>query len=411
MLSIGAMSGGQAGYYLSLAKEDYYLAGGEPPGVWFGGGAEALGLSGAVESDHLYNLFDGLSLDGSERLVQLQRHAGKQIHRPGWDLTFSAPKSVSVLWSQSDEQTQRIIQESHFEAVKSALSYLEETAAFSRRGRNTTHMDPANLVIATFEHSTSRALDAQLHTHALLLNVCVRPDGTTGTVSSLAIFQAKMTAGALYRADFASRLEDALGIETSRDKSSFKILGVSESLCDTMSKRRADIQEEIDKQGITTAKGAAKAALETRSTKTEVSREALFADWRHEGERHHWSQRQARSLIGSFTRRRPDQDEAVSATLSRLMSEGAHFSELEFTKTLSEEAQGRGLNATKIRQTVKDVLEESPDIVKLGIRSNSPRYTLAATMKAEEDFFRNCAKLAEQQSQIPTAGRRQPIRR
>jgi conjugative relaxase-like TrwC/TraI family protein len=135
MLSIGAMGGGQAGYYLSLAREDYYLEGGEPQGRWLGEAAESLGLPELVTPAHLYNLFDGLDPDGTRPLGQMQRHADKQEHRPGWDLTFSAPKAVSALWSQLAEDERTLIQEAHYDAVKTALEFLEDKAVLTRRGK------------------------------------------------------------------------------------------------------------------------------------------------------------------------------------------------------------------------------------------------------------------------------------
>src|SRR6478735_1903250 len=95
MLSVSAMSGGQGAYYTGLAREDYYLEGGEPPGWWQGRGAQLLGLEGQVDKEIFAALFSGL--DG--RGTPLVQNAGSPDRQPGWDLTFSAPKSVSVLWS------------------------------------------------------------------------------------------------------------------------------------------------------------------------------------------------------------------------------------------------------------------------------------------------------------------------
>ena len=101
MLSISKpMHGaGQGNYYLGLAREDYYLSGGEPPGLWHGEGASRLGLSGVVEPEKFRNLLNGFSPD---RLHPLAQNAGRNDRQSGWDLTFSAPKSVSVLWALSD---------------------------------------------------------------------------------------------------------------------------------------------------------------------------------------------------------------------------------------------------------------------------------------------------------------------
>jgi hypothetical protein len=88
------VSGFAGDYFTSLAKEDYYLSGGEPPGRWRGAGAVALGLEGIVDQTSFKNLLAGLRADGRE----LDRRAAANDKRvPGYDLTFSAPKSVSAL--------------------------------------------------------------------------------------------------------------------------------------------------------------------------------------------------------------------------------------------------------------------------------------------------------------------------
>ena len=99
MLNINKMTSGQESYYRELAREDYYLEGGEPPGQWVGKGAEKLALFGQVKPELLSELFRG-ELDG-KKLVQ---NAGTKNRTPGWDCTFSAPKSVSVAWSQADKE-------------------------------------------------------------------------------------------------------------------------------------------------------------------------------------------------------------------------------------------------------------------------------------------------------------------
>ena len=91
---------------------------------------------------------------------------------------FLCSKSVSVAWSQSEGETRRQIQEAHREAVGKALEYLDENAGFTRRGRGGSEREATGLTVATFEHGTSRAQDPELHTHALVLNVSTRENGT-----------------------------------------------------------------------------------------------------------------------------------------------------------------------------------------------------------------------------------------
>src|SRR5262245_36857740 len=116
------MGAGSERYYAALAKEDYFEAGGEPPGVYAGSGAAALGLEGRVSRDALRNLFAGRDAKGDRDLVQVQRG---RSHQPGWDLTFSAPKSFSIAWALADEPLRAKLEEVHRTAVREALSFLE----------------------------------------------------------------------------------------------------------------------------------------------------------------------------------------------------------------------------------------------------------------------------------------------
>ena len=107
-------------YHINLARDDYYLSGGEPAGTWHGEGAQALGLNGPVQRDTLHQIMDGYGIDGrklvqnaGETEVRAKGNDGtvKVHHREiGWDLTFSAPKSVSVVWSQAAPQIRDAIQ-------------------------------------------------------------------------------------------------------------------------------------------------------------------------------------------------------------------------------------------------------------------------------------------------------------
>lgn len=174
-------------YYEELAKEDYYTQGGEPPGKWIGRGALALVLSTYIDTRDYRRIFNGFGPDG-EKLCE---NAGDN-HRPGWDVTFSAPKSVSILWSRADEEVRKAIQAAQQVAVERALTFIEDRAAYTRRGKcGKTLERTTGLIAATFEHSTSRAQDAQLHTHCLIANLGQRQDETWGTLESKSFFFGK----------------------------------------------------------------------------------------------------------------------------------------------------------------------------------------------------------------------------
>ncbi len=271
-MSIAFMGTSGADYYLSLAREDYYLKGGEPPGIWWGDGARDLKLSGQVRPEVFHALFRGFTPEGSP-LVQ---NAGKEHRQPGWDLTFSAPKPVSTLWSQGDEALRREIQTAHLEAVKAALGYLQEEIELTRRGQAGSKKELAGLIAALFEQGTSLELDPNLHTHALLMNVCTRRDGSTGAVLSKPIYQRKMVAGALYRTELAAQLESRLGVRCSLPEKAFAftVEGVKEALNKFFSKRRGAVEERLNSRGLESAAAAAVATLDTRRHKGERSRRA-----------------------------------------------------------------------------------------------------------------------------------------
>jgi conjugative relaxase-like TrwC/TraI family protein len=134
MLSVVALNGGRAHYYLSLASVSYYTErAAEPAGLWYGEGARALGLSGVVEREALTNLCDGFSVDGSQKLVRnAGRTEGRAPRKYGEDFTFNVPKSVSVAWALAPEDVRKDIQKAVLMAVRDTLDYIQENLAFAR---------------------------------------------------------------------------------------------------------------------------------------------------------------------------------------------------------------------------------------------------------------------------------------
>jgi conjugative relaxase-like TrwC/TraI family protein len=174
MLSIGKLAVGQIEYYLDQALgsvsragalssgvEDYYLGGPEAAGVWVGAGSAALGLDGEVDAVRLDRVLSGAHPATGEPL-------GRVVPRwvPGFDLTFSTPKSVSVLFGVGDERLREAIQRAQNQAVREALTYVAREAGVTRRGAGGAAVIAGRgLIGAAFRHRTSRAGDPQLHTH------------------------------------------------------------------------------------------------------------------------------------------------------------------------------------------------------------------------------------------------------
>jgi len=390
MLSIGAMGNGQGSYYVDLAAEDYYLKGGEPPGQWIGEGAALLGLSGQVEPKQFLKLFQGFDA-GGKPLVQ---NAGATNRQPGWDLTFSAPKSVSTVWAVCDPEMRQAIQAAHFAALQGAVAFLEEGAT-TRRGKNGDIKEPAKLLVATFEHGTSRAQDPQLHTHALVLNLAVRADGTTGALESQHFYRSKMAAGALYRAELSRQLQ-GLGFEIKREKTTFEIKGVPQALQEEFSKRRAEIEARLEKQDKHSARAAAVAALATRTVKEHRAREELFREWQQVGKGYNFTNQEAQDLK-RFAPTRGHQvelAEAISLAIKKISDNVSHFGERELLRATAEEAQGRGVSAAQIRSGVKAELQKL-DYVRLGEHKGEARFTTQELWQTERALLRGADSLRE----------------
>lgn len=364
MLSIAPLR--SKDYYLDLAAEDYYLSGGEPPGYWLGKGARDLGLEGKVEREVFGNIFDGFSQDGSRKLVQnagALRPDGKPKHHPGSDATFSAPKSVSVEWALGDEERRRIIEAAHRQAVERAVEYLQSVALYTKREHGGVRSEQATgLVAAVFEHGTSRAQDPQLHSHVLIMNIGLRSDGTTGSILGRPLFQHKMTAGAIYRAELAAQLQ-ALGFELLKKEGSFEIASVPKPLIDEFSKRRREIEMELLLRGKSGARAAAAAAVTTRSRKDHVARKVLFDTWRRVGERHAF--RPARLARIALNPERHIRQVVENATAS-LTQDQSYFSEQQFIRRVADEATCRGIGAEPVLKAAREHLDSSPSIVRLG---------------------------------------------
>jgi len=385
MLSIAAFGrgAGQGNYYLDLGREDYYLAGGEPLGIWFGQGAPLLNLEGHVQRDQFHHLLRGFSQDGATALV---KNAGDINRLSGWDLTFSVPKSVAVTWAVAPPEIRAQIENAHRQAVQDALGYLQEVAGLTRRGRGGVTVEPAKLVAALFEHGTSRAQDPEPHTHAIVLNIGCRADGTTGTIRSLEIFQHKMAAGAIYRSTLAEGLQRSPGFEIELDRKAFRIKGVPQSVCAEFSKRRAEIEQAMAKRGLRGAVAAKVAALDTRQAKESVPRAVLFERWKETGQKHGWTERSLISLVGR-ARLKPDLDilaqQLATDAIRDLTASKSYFTQRDLTRRVAELAPPHGIGASGVLRAARQRLTQS-DIETLGPNIQGEKLYTTRDIVAEE---------------------------
>jgi conjugative relaxase-like TrwC/TraI family protein len=270
MLSIGRLGiSGGAEYYLDRVAnnvDDYYLGRGEAPGQWIGSTAQTLGLSGQVDADMLRNLLAGKSAVGDDLGARLS-----QERRPGYDLTFSAPKGISLLWAFGPDQVRDAISIAHDRAVGAVLDHLSTEACYARRGAGGHQLVEANGFIgAAFRHRTSRAGDPQLHTHVVVPNLVRGGDGLWSAPDGRHLFTWKMTGGALYRSALRAELAP-LGLRWQVQRNGLSELAdVPKAILRSFSRRRADIEQAMEQRGSTSAAAAAKVALVTRERKPTV---------------------------------------------------------------------------------------------------------------------------------------------
>ncbi len=210
VVSIGAIASPAQGVAY-FERDGYYArddAAHREASAWMGGGAQTLGLSGPVDPDVFRAVLEGEVPDGSGRRLGRLDRDGNRIHRPGRDLTFSAPKSVSLAALVGGDE--RVV-EAHDRAVRRALGWVEKNAAETRvMDRETgrlVRVGGQKTVIAGFRHDTSRNLDPQLHTHAVVANMVQgAADAKWRTMSNERLYASKMLIGALYRNELAREL-------------------------------------------------------------------------------------------------------------------------------------------------------------------------------------------------------------
>ena len=287
MLSIGALSSAAQG--ASYYERDGYYANDDPDhkaaSAWAGQGASNLGLDGEVDADVFRSVLEGKVPDGSDTRLGRRGKDGAIEHRPGRDLTFSAPKSVSIAALVGGDD--RIV-DVHDRAVKATLAWVEKNAAETRMQDPETgrmvRSGGQKIVAATFRHDTSRNLDPQLHTHAVLANMVKGADDKWRTMANEGLYERQKLIGMLYRNELAAGLT-RLGydIEKTHADGRFEVAGVSRETVEAFSTRRAEIEAAMAERNLGTSADnpglAERAALMTRAAKRDIDRGELRGVW------------------------------------------------------------------------------------------------------------------------------------
>ena len=344
--SIGALTSAAQG--VSYYERDGYYAKDDAEhraaSAWLGTGAAEAGLAGTVDPEAFRGVLEGVVPDGSGRQLGRLAKDGERQHRPGRDLTLSAPKSVSLAALVGGDA--RVV-DAHDRAVARTVAWFEKNVAETRmKDPETGRMvrtGGQKTIVATFRHDTSRNLDPALHTHAVIANMVKDADGKWRSMSNEKLYESKMLLGALYRNELAAGLSRlGYGIDKTHADGRFEIAGVSRDVVEAFSTRRAEIQAAMAERNLGSSADnprlAERAALMTRSAKRDIDRNELTGIWQKqaadlgfdarelvaEAERGVASKTAAAAVHGPETA--PDRESAREASLvdsvERAVSEG-----------------------------------------------------------------------------------------
>lgn len=379
--SIPAGGAGIAGYY-----ENYQLGAenpnakqhDEPAGKWVGSFSEKRGFAGEqVRRGDLAATLTGFDPRTGEKL---SNNAGDDRHKPGYDLTFSAPKSVSIAWASGLPELQRAVSEAQQRAVESALRYAEHSGAFVQREGHAgaVKVPHHEIAAASFEHSSNRAGEPHLHTHAVISNIAEngkRIDFDTRHAHSI---------GTAYRAEFAAELEK-LGFQIDRDGKSFRLAGFPPDLEKQLSSRSSEIAAAAAATGQNSAAARDVHALSTRTAKGDNPRATAFESARAAAAEHGFS---AESL-----KNQPAAERDPAPLTERAFNEASTVTRQQLERVAFEHAQtyGGGIDGALHRL---DELRQSGELVQLVGRDGEERWTSREMLEIEKGLSDYAARNA-----------------
>jgi conjugative relaxase-like TrwC/TraI family protein len=276
MLGIHRLTSNRANYYLSdLAQELPVPL--QRQGVWIGQAALGLGLDGPLDSLQFRNVLEGRHPDSGR---QMRSNRATVL---GYDLTFSAPKSASVLFALSGDEVAHHIMAAHADAVSGAVTYMEAhgISATRRAGSQREVVPTSGVVAGWFTHGVSRNLDPHLHSHVVMANMVHGDDGRWSACDQRGISAHRDAASAVYDAHLRVGMTARLGVHwTQAPLARAEVKGVSPLLLGEFSSRSADIRRHMAEMGTHSARSNRIAWAMTRTSKEDGIRwEGLTETW------------------------------------------------------------------------------------------------------------------------------------
>lgn len=392
---------GQAAHYF-LEQDNYYLedAEGKERSEWWGEGAKLLGLSGKINERIFTDLLSGRLPNDQQLGIKVD---GELKHRPGFDLTFSVPKSVSIVALLGGDKR---IFDAISRATNKVLQQIEQECAKARvtQDRITTYQATQKLVVAKFLHDISREGDPQLHEHAVVMNMTLCPDGKWRSLASQSgdysaqatqeingfferVRHHKLYYGMLFRAELAYELKQ-LGFSLRKTgQGFFEIEGISQKTIEAYSRRRKQIEHYMEEQGYSGAKAAAMVTLQTRKAKN-INRETLQELWQTRSQTHQIdgfgeAKRVVEATLNPQLREvafdLPPVDkerarEAVVAAMMHLSETQVAISQMELINAALHYTFSESVNLEAIFNAIKEQ-QEKGELIRLNSTSNQISFT------------------------------------
>jgi conjugative relaxase-like TrwC/TraI family protein len=375
------------GYYeqAEFARDDYYTERNAVPGEWIGRGAELLQLQGAPERGQLGTLLAGKEPRSGG---PLPGGRGRRPSNAGFDLTFTAPKSVSVMLAIGDERMREAVLAAHDRGVRAGLDYLERHECFARRGKDGVDVIPAlGFAGAAYPHEMARSGDPHLHTHVVIANRVLADDGRWTAPDMRPVYAAAKTAGTIAESVLREELTRSLGVRWQDVRNgTAEIDGIPRAVLEHFSQRHSEIVELAGARGWLNERGIEEIQRETRDRKPQIDRDQAQAQWRARAAEQGLTVGDLDKVTGKRRTRRPP---AYARNLRRRLAgpNGLTRQESTFTRRAliqaSAEAYPEGLPADELERRADTFLKADGVRVTERVGHEPERHTTLDMLRTE----------------------------
>lgn len=392
-------------------RTEYYLGSNEPEGVWYAPAGDFGLVDGApVARETFERLYAAVGADGQPLLKRIRRHRERV---PAFDITFSAPRSVSIAWSFAPYETKVLIEAAQYRAVRASLAMLEREATWARRGKGGVFIQKVFLSSALYQHGESRPAkhadgrifgDQNCHTHAVCLNISTRSDLSVGALQAQIFRNFKMAAGSVYHAALASELASiGFAIDRVGKNGIFELAAVETDKIRYFSARSKEIEDELSEHGVESANAPALAAAIAKATRrakrpeVTLRREEIWAEAaRSIGIDVENFTEQLRDPTRTFDRQAGERLFAarLAALPEKLTEHESVVDRRELVRSVAEALVGTGLPVERVEGEVTRLLREGA-MIEIGRDAfGLPRYSTPEMLAIEREVVAIAQNLA-----------------